>query len=227
MRVLITGGNKGIGSYIVKSFLKNGHDVVTLSLTRSEDDPKAQWHKIDLRNIDALKRFLSKEEPFDILVLNAAIIGNQGKESKDDWSDVVAINYLANATLIYHAPINSEGRIIGISSVHGATGVKGASAYASTKGAFELLVRSAGLEMVKRGITVNAIRLGFMDTGMFHRLPDKYQELYKSRIPMGHAGDPKHLASFIHYLCTAPECGYITGQVITYDGGYMANWWGD
>lgn len=226
MRVLITGGSKGIGKYIVKNFLKNGHNIVVLSRT-SPDIQGVHWHRTDLRDTDALRVFLSKQESYDILVLNAAIIGNQGKECKDDWSDVVAINYLANATLVYHVPINSGGRIIGISSVHGATGVRGASAYASTKGAFELLVRSAGLELVKKGITVNAVRLGFIDTGMFLRLPTKYQELYKSRIPLGHAGNPEHLASFIYYLCTAPECGYITGQIITYDGGYMANWWGE
>lgn len=224
MRVLVTGGSRGVGSYIVEKFLKGGFEVNVISKNPPSED--AIWHKIDLVDTVSLKDFLHGEKNYDAVVLNAGIVGVQGKDSKKDWSEVVATNYVANAVLCHHVPINSGGRIIAISSVHGATGVYGASAYASTKSALEGLVRSLALDFAKNRVSVNAVRIGFVDAGMFLELPVKYQELYKSRIPMGHVGSPEHLASFIYHLCTAPECGYITGQIISYDGGYMSNWWG-
>ncbi len=226
VRVLITGGSRGIGAFIVERFLEDSgaHEITVMSRTK----PRAhvRWVQVDLSKLEAVRMFLKGEEPYHVLILNAAIVGPQGLKARG-WEETVRTNYLANIALMMETPMNPGGRILAISSIQAKTGVFGASVYASTKAALEALGKSVALEHAKEGVTVNALRLGFIDEGMFRALPEKYRSLYLDRVPLRRPQQPQKLANFVHYLCTAPECDYLTGQVITYDGGYLANWWGN
>lgn len=226
VRILVTGGSRGIGAFIVERFSKDSaqHDITAMSRTKPQ--ARVRWAQVDLSELEAVRMFLKGEDPYNVLILNAAIIGPQMLKASG-WEETVRTNYIANIILIMETPMNPGGRILAISSIQAKTGVYGASVYASTKAALEGLVRSAALEHARESVTVNALRLGLIDEGMFRALPDKYKSLYLNRVPLRRPQQPQKLANFVHYLCTAPECDYLTGQVITYDGGYLANWWGN
>jgi 3-oxoacyl-[acyl-carrier protein] reductase len=162
----------------------------------------------------------------DILVNNAGI--NQDtlilRMSEDDWDNVLAVN-LRGAFLCTRFALRSMinqgwGRIINISSLAGLTGNAGQSNYAAAKGGLIAFSKSLARELGPRGITVNAIAPGFIETEMTDVLPEEYRKAILERIPLGRYGQPSDIAELVAFL-VSQQAGYITGQVISVDGGVI------
>jgi acetoacetyl-CoA reductase len=168
---------------------------------------------------DILQRF----GKIDVLVNNAGITRDRSlaKMSPDEWDAVLETNlssvFHMTARVLPHMVSAGHGRIISISSVIGLHGNFGQANYAAAKAGIIGFTKSAAIELAKKGITVNAIAPGFIETEMIAAMPDEVRARILERIPMGRFGHPEEIAQAVAFLVTSGD--YITGQVITIDGG--------
>ena len=183
----------------------------------------------DAANVnDLIKQVQEKFGSIDILVNNAGITrdGLIMRMSDDDWDTVLGIN-LKGA---YHTikavtrPMMKQrsGRIINISSVVGLTGNAGQANYSASKAGLVGLTKSMAQELAPRGITVNCIAPGYIETDMTDELSAKVKEDIMKQIPLGRIGEPEEVAAMALFL-SSNEAEYITGQTITVDGGMVMN----
>ena len=162
----------------------------------------------------------------DILVNNAGITkdGLLMKMSEEDFDRVIDINLKGAFNTIRFASRQMlkqrSGRIINMSSVSGVTGNAGQANYAASKAGLIGLTKAAARELASRGITVNAIAPGFIETDMTDALSDKVKEAATAQIPLGRFGKPEQVAAAAAFLASE-EAGYITGQVLHVDGGMV------
>jgi 3-oxoacyl-[acyl-carrier protein] reductase len=241
--VVVTGGSKGIGRAVCLKFAREGARIVfvhydpdesaadeTLSLL-SDIGAEARAEKLDVASPEAVDAYfgkvLSEFEKVDVLVNNAGITddGFLMRMSTEQWSRVLAVN-LTSVFNCTRAVIRSmikerNGRIINISSVVGQIGNIGQSNYAASKAGILGFTRSVAREVAGRGITVNAVSPGFIDTIMTQALSEKVKEIFLAQIPMGRIGTPEEVAEAVYWLASSGAT-YITGQVIHVNGGlYM------
>lgn len=246
---LVTGGGTGIGKAIVASLCKNGAKVAILSrnlvrLQRTAAELSGSNHtvlpvKMDLRSkIDvgrAVAEVVSKWGAVHILVNNAGISALSLMSDEDDtkWHDIIDTNlngmYLITKEVLRHIPDHSGGRIINISSVLGKFGVPGYTAYCTTKHGMIGFTRALALEVVQRGITVNTICPGWVDTEMAALginesaarqgiTPDKFKALAVAAVPIRRFLEADEIADLVSYLASDVARG-ITGQAINLCGG--------
>ena len=160
----------------------------------------------------------------DILVNNAGITrdGLLMRMSEEDFDRVIAINLKGAFNCIRHVSRQMikqrSGRIVNISSVSGVMGNAGQANYCASKAGIIGLTKSAARELSARGITVNAVAPGFIDTEMTRVLSDQVKEHAVGQIPLGHFGRPEDIAEAVAFLAS-DRAGYITGQVLSVDGG--------
>ena len=160
----------------------------------------------------------------DILVNNAGITRDQLilRMTDEDWDKVLNVNlksvFLATRAVLRHMIRQRWGRIISIASIVGLIGNPGQANYASSKAAIIGFTRTVAKEAAPRGITVNAVAPGFIDTPMTQQLPEERKQELMSRILLGYLGTPRDVAEVVAFLASS-EARYITGQVITVDGG--------
>ena len=165
----------------------------------------------------------------DILVNNAGITRDSLllRMSEEDWDRVISVNlksvFLCTKAVLRHMSKQRWGRIINISSVVGIVGNPGQANYASAKAGIIGFTRTIAKEVASRGITVNAIAPGFIDTGMTQQLKEDWKEELKQRIPLGYLGTPDDVAAAAAFLASE-EARYITGQVLNVDGGMTGSW---
>ncbi len=241
--VVVTGGSKGIGRAVCLKFAREGARIVfvhydpdesaadeTLSLL-SDIGAEARAEKLDVASPEAVDAYFGKVvsefEKVDVLVNNAGITddGFLMRMSTEQWSRVLAVN-LTSVFNCTRAVIRSmikerNGRIINISSVVGQIGNIGQSNYAASKAGILGFTRSVAREVAGRGITVNAVSPGFIDTIMTQALSEKVKEIFLAQIPMGRIGTPEEVAEAVYWLASSGAT-YITGQVIHVNGGlYM------
>ena len=236
---IVTGGSRGIGQAIVRKLAETGANVVFTyasntgaadSLVQELENSRAKVRAIqgDVRDAKSVKGVLEATlEEFgglDILVNNAGILREQmlAFTKEADWDEVLATN-LKGAFLFMKAAIRQMarkrfGRIISISSDAALMGDAQRSAYCAAKAGLLGLTRSVARETASQGITVNAVCPGVIETEMIAHLSDAKREAYLERIPARRFGEPAEVANLVVFLA-AEESGYITGQVLSVDGG--------
>jgi 3-oxoacyl-[acyl-carrier protein] reductase len=237
---VVTGAGRGIGRAIAVRFANAGADVVCVSRTAENSEKvasevralgrKAWSHAVDVADGKAVEaaadKILSEAGRVDILINNAGITrdGLLMRMSEADWDAVLDTN-LKGAFLFTKAFARAflkqrSGRIINIGSVIGLIGNAGQCNYAASKSALFGFTKSIARELGSRGITANAIAPGFIETDMTAGMaPEMRAELLK-KIPLNALGQPEDIAEAALYLA-GPSGRYITGQVLTVDGGMV------
>ena len=234
-KVFITGASRGIGNAIAKSLLKENYTVIgTATSSKGVEQLIAEGilgYKLeldDLERINASWEKISDEHlDIDILVNNAGFTRDNLilRMSEDEWNDVmnVHLNGMFRITKRLLKPMLKKrwGRIINLSSTSAVLGNKGQSNYAAAKAGIEAFSRSLASEVGSRGITVNAVAPGFINTDMTHLNSGVVEEELIKKIPLGRFGETSEIAHLVNFLCSE-ESSYITGQTIHINGGlYM------
>ncbi len=238
---LVTGGAQGIGRQIALTLANAGADVVISDVQKAgaeetatqvtEGGRKSLALQVDVTSsaeVEGMVRTtVDRMGRLDILVCNAGIARDTLliRMKEDDWNRVLDVN-LKGAFLCMKAaaPILSKqrsGRIIAIASVVAVLGNVGQANYAASKAGIIGLAKTVAREYASRGITVNAVAPGFIDTAMTQALPEKVREELLRQIPLGRLGTPEDVAAVVRFLAS-DAAGYLTGQVIHVNGGmYM------
>jgi 3-oxoacyl-[acyl-carrier protein] reductase len=241
--VVVTGGSKGIGRSVAFRFADEGAKLVIVHYdaddVNAEETLKAiaqrgveaESRKVDVSSFEAVdilfKDIISKFERVDVLVNNAGIArdGLLMRMKEEDWDNVIRVNLKSvfNCTQAVVRPMIKQrgGRIVNISSVVGQIGNFGQANYAASKAGIMGFTKTIAKEVAARGITVNAVAPGFIDTDMTAVLSEKVKEGFVQQIPLGRIGRPEEVAEAVYWLCS-DFASYITGQVIHVNGGlYM------
>ncbi|MBF8982175.1 3-oxoacyl-[acyl-carrier-protein] reductase [Lutibacter sp. B2] len=238
---IVTGGSRGIGKAIAMKLAQLGANIVvnyTSSAQQAEDvveliknmGREAIAIKANVANFDEVQNFISQaEEKFgeiDILINNAGITKDKLliKMNEDDWDKVIEVNlkgtYNCTKAVSRKMMKQRSGKIVNVASVVGVNGNAGQSNYAASKAGIIGFTKSIAKELGVRGINVNAVAPGFIQTNMTDVLSDEVKNHIMSQIPMKKLGTPEDVANTIAFLCS-DEAKYITGQVINIDGGMV------
>lgn len=225
--VIVTGASKNIGRYLFTRFKEEGEKVVGLyntTLAGFEND-KEWYYKVDISNYEEVCHWVEsmKEELSHITLVNCAGISYTGfahKAAMEKWEKVIQINLIGTFHIIREIlPIMREegyGRIINFSSVVAVYPTPGVSAYAASKAGLIGLSRSLAVENARKGITVNAINLGYVNMGMgVEQVPPEFQEKMLRIIPAGRFCEPEEVYSTVRYLMDTP---YVNGESINING---------
>ena len=236
--VLVTGASRGIGKAIALTLGRDGATVIGTATTESGSDNiskifadnkvSGKGIKLNVTDNEQIASLIkSVNEDFgsiDILINNAGITRDNIllRMKEDEWEDIINTNlsslYKMSKSVLRGMIKKRSGRIISITSVVGAMGNAGQSNYAAAKAGMIGFTKSLAREVGVRGITVNAVAPGFIETDMTSNLPDEQKEALASQIPMGRLGTPDEVANAVLFL--AGDSGsYITGQTLHVNGG--------
>ncbi|MCI7113777.1 MAG: 3-oxoacyl-[acyl-carrier-protein] reductase [Lachnobacterium sp.] len=236
---LVTGAGRGIGRQIALTLAAQNAFVI-VNYNGSKDKAEETVSAIKAAGGDAVSykcnvsdfeecqqmitAIIKEYKHIDILVNNAGITrdGLIMKMSEDDYDAVLDTNLKGTFNTIRHMSRyflkQKSGRIINISSVSGILGNAGQANYSASKAGVIGLTKAVARELASRGITVNAVAPGFVDTDMTDALSDSAKENLISQIPLGRTGKPQDIANAVLFLAS-DAAGYITGQVLSVDGG--------
>ena len=239
---VVTGAGRGIGEAIAKRLAAEGAKIAVVSRTESNSartadainalaPDTAKPYAVDVADFDAVQKagdqILADFGRCDILVNNAGITRDTlaMRMSSEDWDLVLQTN-LKGAFNFTRAVLRAmvkqrSGRIINISSVSGLMGLAGQANYAASKAGLIGMTKSIAREIASRGITVNVVAPGFIETDMTAPIPEQLKESFVKQIPAQRFGQPDEIAAAIAFLCTT-EAAYITGTTLNVDGGVTA-----
>jgi len=233
---LVTGGGRGIGRAIALRLAEAGANVVVNDIESVEavvGEIKAMGRQAlavladvsSAKEVDRLvEETISAYGRVDILVNNAGIARDQLllRMTEEEWDRVLVVDlksvFLCTRAVLKHMVKERRGRVISIASIVGMVGNPGQANYAAAKAGIIGFTRTVAKEVASRGITVNAVAPGFIDTEMTQKLKEEWKEELKKRIPLGRLGSPADVAEAVAFLASE-EAGYITGQVLVIDGG--------
>lgn len=232
---LVTGASGGIGSSIARVLHDAGAQVAlsgtreaALSELAAEFGDRVHVLPCDLSDMAAVKdlpkRAATAMGSLDILVNNAGITRDQliMRMSDEDWRTVLDVNLTA-AMKLSQASLRGMmkakwGRIVNISSIVGTTGNPGQANYAAAKAGVAAFGKSLAAEVATRGVTVNTVAPGFIETAMTEKLTDEQKAGILGQVPMGRMGRPDEIAAAVLYLAS-PEAAYVTGATLHVNGG--------
>jgi len=238
---LITGAAQGIGKSVAIGMAREGANVAIADVNIDKAEITAEEiRKFGVKSlaiklnvssqdevINAFETFTKEFGRLDILVNNAGITrdGLLIRMKEEDWDAVLNINlkgtFLCSKEAVRIMSKQRSGKIINISSVVAFTGNPGQANYSSSKAAVVGLTKTIAREYASRGIRVNAVAPGFIQTAMTDALPEKVKDEMKSSIPLGQFGEPDDITNAVIFL-SSKESNYITGQVLHINGGmYM------
>lgn len=238
---VVTGASRGLGSHIAIYLAQLGIKVIFTYKSCSDQAQlvsediisrggQCNYYQLDVtkdKQVEDFFSLLSRDySHIDILINNAGISidGVSWKLSSEDWQAVIDTNlkgtFLCTKFVLPFMRANGYGRIINIASVVAECGVPGASAYGASKAGVIGLTRSIAKEVAQKGITVNALALGYFNEGLLYSIDQKTLNALKEQIPMKRFGEIDELLWAIHFL-VAPQASYITGEVININGGYF------
>lgn len=238
---IVTGGTRGIGKAIAESLARKGVHVVVAARTIAAAHEVAAsvtqcgvrgiGMKLDVSNAEEVEKvFEATRKEFgrvDILVNNAGITkdGLLMRMKEDAWDAVMDINlkgvFLCSREAIKDMTRQRYGRIVNITSVAAFMGNPGQANYSASKAGIVGFTKTVAREYAARGVTVNAVAPGFIETAMTDVLPPNIRDEMKKMIPLGRFGTVEDIAQAVVFLAS-PDAGYITGQVIHVNGGmYM------
>lgn len=240
--VVISGGSRGLGAVLTKAFLaEDGYNVAICSRSRSEfvesvlaDDRlnrRFLFKQVDLSDRTAVREYLREiRERFGtvhVLVNNAGValdgvVALQTDRAVDQMIDINLKGTIAlTKACVREMLINRWGRIVTITSIVGKSGFRGLSVYSMTKAGLDGFTRSLARELGDRGITVNSVAPGFLETEMTHGLSPQQKDQIVRRTPAGRLGRSEDVAGVVKFLCS-DAAEFVTGQTIIVDGGAMA-----
>jgi 3-oxoacyl-(acyl-carrier-protein) reductase len=240
---LVTGGSRGIGRAIVTAMAAAGADVAFTfhvskesaeALAKSVSEEKGvrcRAYQADVGVAEEMQNTVAQVErdlgPVTILVNNAGITRDKSfmKMTRSMWDEVIHVDldgvFYTTQLVVQDMLGAGWGRIINISSIVGQTGNFGQTNYAAAKGAVISFTESLARELARKGITVNAVAPGFVETDMVSGMPEAALNQVKATTPMGRLGKPEEIADAVVFLAS-PRSSYVTGQVLGVNGGmYM------
>ena len=234
---LITGAGRGIGKTIAVKLAESSSDIVIADMNPVSDDvlreiekngTKCLAYQLDVTDVEAVdsvvKKIIDETGGIHILVNNAGITQDNlfMRMKPEQWSQVIDVNlngvFHVTKAVIRTMVKQHSGRIINISSVVGFSGNPGQVNYSSTKSGLIGFTKSLSREVGTRGITVNAVAPGFINTAMTQALNESQQQAILSQIPLGRMGEAEDIANAVAFLASE-EASYITGTVLHVNGG--------
>jgi acetoacetyl-CoA reductase len=231
---VVTGGTRGIGAAIAKGLKGSGHHVVATYqgnekvATAFKDESGIAVYRWDVsdpqQSADGLKRVEAEVGPVEVLVNNAGITRDTmfHRMTYDQWSAVIRTNldsmFSMTRPVIEGMRNRNRGRVINISSINAQKGQAGQANYSAAKAGILGFTKALALENAKKGITVNAVCPGYINTDMVAGVPDKVLESIVSQIPVGRLGTADEIASLVTYLAS-DSAAFITGAVFSANGG--------
>ena len=234
-KLLLTGGTGGIGKSIAKDFNANGYFVIIMGRNKEkfdeidfENPEQTDFFRCDLsikEQISACLEKIIKNHPLiEILINNAGVTEDSLFLRMDlqKWQNVIDVNlnttFQITNFFLKQMVKNRWGRVINITSVVGHTGNVGQANYCASKMGIIGMSKSLALEVAKRGITVNCISPGFIDTKMTQGLDDNTRKLILEKIPLGKIGEPRDVSNCALFIASE-NSNYITGQTFHVNGG--------
>jgi 3-oxoacyl-[acyl-carrier protein] reductase len=234
--MVVTGAARGIGLAIAKAGRAAGARVIAVDLTVPPRDAQTDPDGLDCRQLDvtdtaaATRLFgelVDERGRLDILVNNAGVLLTTPIErcTPDDWNRVMRVNLESVFTLVQAALpcMASPGAIVNIASTSAFVTSRGQSVYEASKAGVVSLTRSLAVELAPRGLRVNAVAPGLIDTPMTRELfgdAARMAARVKEKVPLGRAGRPEDVADAVVFLASA-DAAYITGETLVVDGGWL------
>jgi 3-oxoacyl-[acyl-carrier protein] reductase len=236
---IVTGAARGIGKAIAARLATDGADVVLCDVLDEVEKTAEEIEKLGRRTLGVQADITKAEEveslfstslevfsKIDILVNNAGITRDNLiiRMSEAEWDSVIQVNLKGTFNCLKAASKimmkQRRGKIVNISSVVGVMGNAGQANYSASKGGVISLTKSAAKELAARGITVNAVAPGYIETEMTKVLPEKAIEAFMNIIPLKRGGKPEDISKAVSFL-VSEDADYITGQVLHVDGGMV------
>ena len=235
---LVTGASRGIGAAIADTLAQAGATVIGTATSEKGaaaiGERLAQWggrgRVLDINAENSVEELIAGiEQEFgklDILVNNAGITRDNllMRMKEEEWDDIMSVNlksvYRASKAVLRGMMKQRAGRIITITSVVGTMGNAGQTNYAAAKAALQGFSKSLAREVGSRGITVNCVAPGFIDTDMTRTLPEETRQAFEAQIALGCFGTPQDIADAVLFLAS-DQARYITGQTLHVNGGML------